>query len=69
MKKLISHKYFVSCALMIAFFSIPSIMYAQPPGFGGGDDVLDVPLDGGLSVLLAAGIGYGAKKIKEKRKK
>lgn len=33
------------------------------------DDVNDVPVDGGLSLLVAAGVGYGAKKIREKRNK
>ncbi len=27
-----------------------------------------VPIDGGISLLVAAGVGYGAKKMKEKRK-
>lgn len=27
----------------------------------------DAPIDGGLSLLIAAGIGYGVKKIKEKK--
>lgn len=31
------------------------------------DDVNDIPVDGGLSLLVAAGVGYGAKKIREKR--
>ena len=35
----------------------------------GNDGCNDVPLDGGLSLLAAAGVGYGAKKIAEKRKK
>jgi len=29
----------------------------------------DIPIDGGLTLLLAAGAGYGAKKLREKRKK
>ncbi len=29
----------------------------------------NVPIDGGLSLLLAAGAGYGVKKINDKRKK
>ncbi len=29
----------------------------------------DVPIDGGLSLLLAAGVGYGIKKYREQRKK
>jgi hypothetical protein len=28
-----------------------------------------VPLDGGLSLLVAAGVGYGAKKMKERKNK
>jgi len=39
----------------------------QPPG-GGGSPTEEpptgaVPVDGGLSLLLAAGIGYGARKV------
>jgi hypothetical protein len=41
---------------------LPVLATAQP-GFG--DDVEDVPIDGGLSLLLAAGVGYGAKKVKQ----
>lgn len=54
----------------------PSAVRADgPPGFGG--DVSDVggggggagvPLDSGVSLLLAAGIGYGAKKYADSRK-
>lgn len=29
----------------------------------------DIPIDGGITLLLAAGAGYGAKKLKEKRMK
>lgn len=51
--------------LIIAIcFLVPSLLHAQP-GFG--DDVEDVPIDGGLSLLVAAGVGYGAKKLREKR--
>ncbi len=51
------------CVLLIGLVNNAS---AQP-GFD--DDVNDVPVDGGLSLLVAAGVGYGAKKIREKRKK
>lgn len=44
---------------------MPSVLHAQP-GFG--DDVDDVPIDGGLSLLIASGVGYGAKKLSAKRK-
>ncbi|MCX6186875.1 MAG: hypothetical protein NTU43_07760 [Bacteroidetes bacterium] len=43
---------------------------AQPGAGGGfGDDPIDVPVDGGLSILAVAGIGYGIKKLKERNKK
>ncbi len=58
----------VQIVMMLLVLLVPALVNAQPP-FGGGDDVLDVPVDGGLSVLIAAGIGYGAKKVREKRKK
>jgi hypothetical protein len=48
-----------SCSLFLFLF--PILLHAQP-GFG--DDVDDVPIDGGISVLVAAGVGYGMKKIK-----
>ena len=37
-----------------------------PPGCC--DENPDVPLDGGLSILLAAGLGYGVKKARDLRK-
>lgn len=33
-----------------------------------GDDP-DAPIDGGVSLLVAAGVGYGIKKVKDSRKK
>jgi len=33
-----------------------------------GDDT-DIPVDGGLSILIAAGVGYGIKKLRDERKK
>lgn len=53
---------------LITVLLIPSLLHAQPGGVPGSPDA-DVPIDGGLSLLVAAGIGYGAKKIREKRKK
>ena len=51
------------CILLCVLFILPTFLHAQP-GF---DDVNDVPVDGGLSLLVAAGVGYGAKKLREKR--
>ncbi|MBP9741137.1 MAG: hypothetical protein V9E96_07185 [Chitinophagaceae bacterium] len=49
----------------IAALVIPSLVHAQPVF---DDDVNDVPIDGGLSLLIAAGVGYGAKKMRDKKK-
>lgn len=38
-------------------------------GDPGGDPDTGVPVDGGLSLLLAAGAGYGANKLRKHRKK
>ena len=56
----------IQVLVMLAILFLPSLLHAQP-GFD--DEVNDVPIDGGLSLLVAAGVGYGAKKLREKRKK
>ena len=51
--------------ILLAAMVVPFLALAQGPA-----DPSDtfVPVDGGLSLLLAAGIGYGAKKIKDFKK-
>lgn len=51
--------------LSILCLLLPGLLYAQP-GFG--DDVSDVPLDGGLSLVLAAGAGYAVNKLRRSQK-
>ncbi|MGN6567149.1 MAG: PID-CTERM protein-sorting domain-containing protein [Flavipsychrobacter sp.] len=54
--------------IVCVLLCLPSLLHAQGmPGDPGGDP--DVPIDGGLSLLLAAGAGYGAKKVNDRRKK
>ena len=43
---------------------LPFFAMAQDPGGGP-----DVPIDGGLSLLLAAGAAYGVKKYRNGKKK
>lgn len=45
---------------MAICLSLPLYTLAQP---GGDDDVIDVPIDGGISLLLVAGASYGVKKL------
>ncbi len=48
--------------LIFAFLFATNILHAQPP-----DPVdIDAPVDGGLSFLIASGIGYAIKKVKER---
>ncbi len=55
----------ITILCFIAALIIPSLTHAQPVF---DDDVNDVPVDGGLSLLVAAGVGYGVKKMRDKRK-
>ena len=50
--------------LLIAVSILPFFAMAQDPGGGP-----DVPIDGGLSLLLAAGAAYGVKKYRNSKKK
>ena len=55
--------------ILVLFFTAP---FAQGPGDGGLDENPDggsVPIDGGLSLVIAAGVGYGAKKLRDYNKK
>ena len=49
--------------MIICCIALPLLTYAQP----GPPD--DAPIDGGLSILLAAGAAYGVKKYRNSRKK
>jgi hypothetical protein len=48
---------------IICLIAFPTISHAQII------DPNDVPIDGGLSLLVAAGAAYGIKKYKDSRKK
>lgn len=50
--------------LLLLCVAIPMITLAQGP-----PDPEDTPIDGGLSLLLAAGAAYGVKKYRDGRKK
>lgn len=43
-------------------------LLAQPGGPGGDPDA-EIPIDGGIGLLIAAGVAYGAKKAYDKREK
>lgn len=55
-------KVILSVVFLIIALSLPTFLFAQL----GGDP--DAPIDGGLSLLLAAGVGYGVKKYRDTKK-
>jgi hypothetical protein len=57
---------FLSIFLLIGLGSFN--VYAQEDP-GDDVDIPDIPLDGGLSILLAAGAAYGGKKLYDAKKK
>jgi len=64
MKKCTQRLIRLMAMIAIVILSTPMLSIAQDPG-----DDPDAPLDGGTGILIAAGVGYGIKKMKEARKK
>ena len=56
----------IQTLLLVIVLLSPVLLNAQPSDPGSDPDV---PIDGGLSVLLAAGVGYGIRELKKKRHK
>jgi hypothetical protein len=52
--------------LVLLYLSLAAPLYAQP-GFP--DDPAAVPVDGGLTLLAAAGAAYGVNRLRQRRKK
>lgn len=55
---------FIVLLMLPAFTSL-----AQGPGDPGGDPDAGIPVDGGISALLIAGVGYGVAKYRKHLKK
>ncbi|MDN3655890.1 hypothetical protein QWZ08_09660 [Ferruginibacter paludis] len=68
-----NYRYWLVCGLIfISMTCMPAVMMAQPnPGDCGNQDpdLPPCPVDGGLSLLVVAGIAYGAKKARDTRNK
>ena len=58
--------------LSVALVLSPMLLFAAGPGFSSGVDdgggACAAPLDGGISLLIAGGIGYGAKVLNKFKK-
>ena len=68
MKKILKSLLIVSTLLLILTF-LPALVRAQLPDPS--CDPLDpgCPIDGGIGILLAAGVGYGIKKVRTANKR
>lgn len=61
---------FSSYVLVGGLLVLASTLVAQAQGPGsGGPSPTAVPIDGGASLLLAAGVGYGLKKLRDQRRR
>lgn len=52
-------------SISLLFLALPFISSAQPEE-GGEPPAEDVPFDGGVSILVAAGVSYGLAKMRKK---
>ncbi len=52
--------------MIVGLLLSPSVSDAQPNEPTG---EVDAPIDGGVSLLVAAGVGYGIKKYRDSKKK
>lgn len=55
-------------ALCLLLATAAHAQTSTPPGSGGPTPAATVPLDGGASLLLAGGVAYGLKKLRDRRK-
>lgn len=51
---------------MLMALAVPMIVYSQPPPPD--DDDVDTPLDGGISLVIAAGSILGVRQLRNKSK-
>jgi hypothetical protein len=56
----------ISVIFSFIIMLLPMLASAGVDGVPGNPDN-NAPIDGGLSLLVAAGVGYGAKKLKRKK--
>jgi len=56
----------IGTVLLLLFNVYPQVCAAQ---IGDPGEDPDAPIDGGIGLLIAAGVGYGIKKANDRRKK
>lgn len=69
-KKLTNWTFLLLYMFCISLLMLPQRLSAQDPGMPGDpgyDPDTEVPIDGGVAMLLIAGLAYGIKKVKDNR--
>jgi len=62
-------KWIILTSVMVLLLNVmPNIAKAQPGDPGDPNEDPDAPLDGGVVLLLAVGVGYGVKVANDRRK-
>lgn len=61
----IQRKSLIRICLVFLVSALPLVSWAQPAPEGDGEDPDEdpAPIDGGISLVIAAGVAYGAKKL------
>lgn len=53
--------------LLLSFITLAGVAYPQPPDPPDEDGPFAIPVDGGASLLAAAGIAYGIKRFRDNK--
>jgi hypothetical protein len=59
----------IQTILILIILMLPSLVHASSGPDTTPGDPDSAPIDGGLSLLIAGGVGYGVKKLREKRRR
>lgn len=69
MKNIASYLRFAGAALTVVLLTSGLSLAQGDGGSGGPSGPTAVPIDGGASLLLAAGVGLGLKKLRDRRRR
>lgn len=58
-------KKMITQVVITILLACPISLFAQPDANGNDPDQSDLPVDGGLSLLLVSGAAYGLKKLRD----
>ena len=69
MKKIFFLRVLSAVAASVLFTAVAAVAQPGSGGPGPGSPAASVPIDGGASLLLAGGIGYAVRRLRQRRAK